>query len=293
MTQRARSAGIAILIALGVGVAIPACEVSPEAHSLNLSSARAFVNSIAKRIVRNNQSAHAQGRPVRFGTIDYTTGVINAGAPDAYTAFITDSQTVTVYPSSAARILTFAVRPLTFPEPSDRQRWEAAGSPALTHGDSGKTLSAPPGQFTFVLQGTPLTYRQASDLSGTTTKLSAQILSHLRPYTRTYPPATLMLKQLAYLIAIAPLSAAAQSAAWHLSASLPGLHLCGSGVDLAGRHGQGLCVDAQGQETEVLVSTTTGSVLAIEQRLKRSSPWYPTVSTGSLIQSITILSSAR
>ncbi len=99
----------------------------------------------------------------------------------------------------------------------------------------------------------------------------------------------MLLKQLAYLIAVAPLSVAARSAAWHVVASLPGLRLCGTGTDLSGRRGEGLCVDAAGQETEILVNKTTGWVLAIEERLKRPSPDYPTVSGGSLILSFTFI----
>jgi len=134
-----------------------------------------------------------------------------------------------------------------------------------------------------------MSYRQASALPGTTSAFMAQVLSHLRPFTRTDPPATMVLKQLAYLIAAAPLPVAARSAAWRAAASLPGLHLCGTGTDLSGRRGEGLCVDDAGQEIEILVNKTTGSMLAIEERLERPSPMYPSVSGGSLILSLTFI----
>lgn len=298
---RTRSCGIAAIAALtvmcvgaaifgcGSGSAAPSVNLSPAAHSLNLSSAKAFANSIADRAVPGSRSGNAPGVPVRYRSIEYSAAIVNSGTPGGFTAFVTVSRTVTVYSSSAASIVTVQARPLTFTTPSDRARWVAAGRPALTPGDVNETLSVPPGQFSFVLQGTPMTYRQASDLPGTARAFSAQILSHLRPFTGTYPPAALVLKQLAYLIAVAPLSVAARSAAWHAAASLPGLRLCGTGTDLSGRRGEGLCVDAEGQETEILVNKTTGSVLAIEERLKRPSPIYPTASGGSLILSLTFI----
>ncbi len=278
---------IAALAIISAGAAIAGCGSGPAARPFNQSSAQAFASSIADRMVPVSRS----GNLLRYRAIEYSTAVVNAGTPGAFTAFITVSRTVTVYSSSAASVGTAEEHPPTFTTPSDRERWVAAGSPALVPAGSSKTLSLAPGQFSFVLQGTPLTYRQASDLPGTPSAFSAQILDHLPHFKGTHPPATLVLKQLGYLIAVAPLPVAARSAAWHVAASLPGLYLCGTGTDLSGRRGEGLCVDAEGEETEILVNKRTGSVLAIEERLQRPSPIYPTVSGGSLIQSITFIGS--
>lgn len=279
----------AAIIGCGPGSATPSVSPSPASRSLNLSSAQAFANSIANQAVPGNRSGNAPGVPARYRSIEYAAAVANPGTPSGFTAFVTVSRTVTVYPSSAASIVTVQARPLTFPTRSDRERWMAAGSPALTPSDVNQTLHVPPGQFSFVLQGTPMTYLQASDLPGTASAFSAQLLGHLSPFAGTHPPATVMLKQLAYLISVAPLSVAARSAAWHVTASLPGLRLCGTGIDLSGRRGEGLCVDDAGQETEILINKTTGSILAIEELLKHPSPDYPTVSGGSLILSLTFI----
>jgi hypothetical protein len=276
---------IAALTAMSAGATITGCAADPAARplSLNLSSARAFADSAADTAVPGS----TPGQTLQYRTLEYSAAVANAGMPGAFTAFITLSRTVTVYPSSAASILTAQARPPAFTTPADRQHWAVAGSPALTPAGLGQPLPVPAGQFSFVLQGTPLTYQQASSLPGTATALSDQVLSHLRPLTGADPPTTLVLRQLAYLIAVAPLTAAARSAAWHALAALPGLRLCGTRTDLSGRRGEGLCADAAGQETEILVNTSTGSMLAIQERLERPSPLYPTVSAGSLIQSIT------
>jgi hypothetical protein len=283
-----RIAAIAALTASCAAAAISGCGSGSATRPLNLTSAQALANSIADQAVPSG-SGNAPGALVRYRSIEYSAAIVDAGTTAGFTAFVTVTRTVTVYSSSAASVATVQTRPLTFATPSDRERWVAAGSPALTPGDVNETLSEPPGQFSFVFQGTPMTYRQASDLPGTASAFLAQILSHLRPATGSYPPATMVLKQLAYLIAAAPLSGAARSAAWHAAAALPGLRMCGTETDLSGRRGVGLCVDAAGQETEILVNKTTGSVLAIEERLKRPSPMYPTVSSGSLILSLTFI----
>ncbi|HEY3907950.1 MAG TPA: hypothetical protein VGM14_28860 [Streptosporangiaceae bacterium] len=266
----------------------PSFGAGSAARPLDLSSAKAFANSIADSQVSLSRSENMPDEKLRYRSIEYSTEVFNAGSPEAFTAFITISRTVTVYPTSAASISTAQAHPPTFATPSGRERWMAAGSPALGSGGSNNITSLTPGQFSFVLQGTRLSYQQASNLSGTPSEFSTQLLSHLRPAARgPDPPATLVLKQLGYLVAVAPLSVAAQSAAWHMVGALPGLEMCGAGTDLSGRHGVGLCVDADGEQTEILVNKHTGSVLAIEVRLQRPSAAYPTVSSGSLILSIT------
>jgi hypothetical protein len=134
-----------------------------------------------------------------------------------------------------------------------------------------------------------LTYQQAVDLPGTSAELATQILDSLRSHAGNNPLATVVLRQLGYLLATAPLSTPARSAAWHAVASVTGLRLCGSGTDLSGRRGEGFCADSQGEEVEVLIDAHTGSVLAVEERLLQQAPLYPNVSAGSLIGSTTFL----
>ena len=281
---------VAALAIIGVSAAIAGCGSGVAAQPSDQGSARTFVNSIADRVAAAGDAGDVPGTPVRYHTIEYSTVVANAGTRGAFTAFITVSRTIAVQTSSAASITTTDNGVLTFTTTSDRDRWAAAGRPALEPA-SGQTVVIPPGQFSFIPQGSTLTYRQAAALPGTADALSAQVLSQLRPYAGSAPPATLVLKLLGYLIAVAPLTAAARSAAWRVAASLPGLRLRGSGTDLSGRRGVGLCVDAQGEETEVLVGTAASLVLAVEERLLRPSLAYPTVPAGSLIASTTFITS--
>jgi hypothetical protein len=281
---------VAALAIIGVSAAIAGCGSGVAAQPSDRGSARTFVDSIADRVAAAGATADVPGTPVRYHTIEYSTAVGNPGTWDAFTAFVTVSRTIAVQTSSAASITTTDNGVLTFMTPADRDRWVAAGRPALEP-VSGQTVIIPPGQFSFIPQGSTLTYQQAVALPGTADALSAQVLSYVRPYAGPAPLGTLVLRLLGYLIAVAPLTAAARSAAWHVAASLPGLRLCGSGTDLSERRGVGLCVDAQGEETEVLVNTQADSVLAVEERLLRQSLAYPTVPTGSLIASTTFITS--
>jgi hypothetical protein len=281
---------VAALAVIVFSAAIAACGSGVAARPSDPGSAQTFAASIGDQVAAAGGMEDAQGTPVRYHTIEYSTAVGDAGTPGAFTAFVTVSRTITVQTSSAASITTTDNGVLTFTTLSDRDRWVAAGRPALEP-VSGQTVVIPPGQFSFIPQGSTLTYQQAAALPGTADALSDQVLSYLRPYAGSAPPATLVLKLLGNLIAVAPLTAAARSSAWRVAASLPGLRLCGSPTDLSGRRGVGLCVDAGGEEVEVLVGTPAGSVLAVEQRLLRQSLAYPTVPAGSLIASTTFITS--
>jgi hypothetical protein len=289
---------VVALAMIGVSAAIAACgsggAVQPSApgsaQPSDPGSAQSFAVSIADQVAASGDTRDAQGTPVRYHTIEYSTAVGDTGTPVAFAAFITVSRTITVQTSSAASVTTTDNGVLIFTTPSDRAHWVAAGRPALEP-VSGQTVTVPPGQFSFIPQGSTMTYQQAAALPGTADTLSAQVLSYLRPYAGSAPPATVVLRLLGNLIAVAPLTAATRSAAWRVAASLPGLRLCGSGTDLSGRGGLGICVDADGEETEVLVSTQARSVLAVQERLMRPSAAYPTVPAGSLIASTTFITS--
>lgn len=275
------------MVALAVSaLAAASTGYATNAHTkpAGFSSARALADSLGVRAASVNRESINTGAPVRFRLMEYSASISNPGSPGAYTAFMTVTRTFVVQPSSAAIVDTSVDGPLTFPTPTDQQHWRAEGSPTLAPANGRSAL--PAGQFSFVRQGV-LTYEQAMALPATPAGLTTQILGRLRPHAGDDP--TVVLSQLGYLIATAPLSKPARSAAWHAVASITGLRLCGSGTDLGGRRGDGLCADSQDEEVEVLIDTHTGSVLAVEERLLQPSLLYPNVSAGSLIGSTTFL----
>jgi len=272
------------LIVLAVGaIAAAVAGYATKAHTkpADFSSAPELAHSLGDQAASVHRDGTNPGASVRIRLKEYSASISNAGMPGAYTAFMTVTRTFVVQSSSAATVDTNVDGPMTFPTLTDQQHWRAEGSPTLTPDNGRSALSA--GQFSFIRQGV-LTYEQAMALPATPAGLTTQILGRLRSHAPT-----VMLRQLGYLIATAPLSTSARSAAWHAVASITGLRLCGSGTDLAGRRGEGLCADSQGEEVEVLIDSNTGSVLAVEERLLQPSLLYPNVSAGSLIGSTTFL----
>jgi len=225
---------------------------------------------------------------VQYRAIQYSSVISNAGTSEAFTAFVTFTRSITVWPTSAARIRTAVGGPPRFPSAAARGRWQAAGRPPLT-GGAGTTVSLPRGTYSFLAQGRTLTYQQAASLPASPTALAAQVAAHLRAYAGPDPAAGLVLKQLAYLIATAPLSAAARSAAWHAIAALPGLRRCGEGADLVARHGLALCANTGDTEIQILVNPGACAILAIQERLLHQTSLYPFIPVGSLTSSNTFL----
>lgn len=250
-------------------------EITGPAGRLAESLARA---SAARRI------APAPGGDVRFRMIQYSPVITNAGSPGGYAVFVQQARSVVVLPSSAATLSISGDGPARFLTPAARAAWQAAGKPALPH-FPGKpvTASVPAGTWSFLPQGKVLTYQAAESLPATAVALSSQV----RALTGSRPPATQMLTQLGYLLAAAPLTAAGRTAAWMSVATLPGLRLCAPATDLVGRSGTTLCVSAAGQETDLVVNPSSGSVLAVQDRLLQQDAAYPGISPGTVLQSTT------
>jgi hypothetical protein len=302
-STRAMLAGIAVVGALGCGCgcgsgpatiasttgAGPAFAADPHLRGAGprpaTGSAAGVARQIAARWSAPGAPAVAIGTPIKFRTIDYNATVFNPGSPGGFTAFVTTRQTTAVTADSAATIDASNAAAPGFATAADRAQWQAAGRPALERApDTGQTQTVPAGQFTFLPQGTNLTYQQVADLPTEPGRLAAVIADHLSSYAGPHPPASLELKQLAYLIATAPLTDAARSAAWQVVASLPGLGFCQSGPRTVQ-----LCADDAGDQTLVSVDTDTGAIVTIADRLLRTSSAYPHVASGTVVGSSTFL----
>lgn len=251
-------------------------------------SAGGVAQEIAARWAAPGEPAPAPGTPIEFRAVDYTAIVTNAGTPDGYTAFVTTRRTTLVTPASAATIDASNGGSPRFATPADQAMWQSSGRPALAQAPAtGQTQTVPAGQFTFLPQGSNLTYQQAAALPAEPDKLAVAIVDHLSAYSGPHPPASLELKQVAYLIATAPLTDAVRSAAWQVAASLPGLAICRNPSGPATPRAIEMCIDSAGDETLVSVNPVTGAILTIADRLLRTSPSYPHVTAGTVVGSST------
>jgi hypothetical protein len=254
------------------------------------ASAADVARSIADRWSAAGGPTPTTNLPIEFRTIDYTADVFNPGDPEGFTAFVTTRHTTLVTPASAATIDASNDAAPRFATPADQQLWQAAGRPVLERATAtGQTRTVPTDQFSFLLQGTNLTYRQATALPARPDPLAAAIEDHLPVHPGAHPPTNLELRLVAYLIATAPLTNAVRSAAWQVVASLPGLFSCGNPAGSAQTRTADLCVDSADEETMVSVSIATGAVLSVGRRLLRTSASYPHVAAGTVVESVTFL----
>ncbi len=254
--------------------------------------APAVARALAARWAAAPWHASSADAATVFRVIDYTATVFSPGIPGGFTAFITTRRTVVVSAASAAAITASNAASPRFATPADRVLWKEAGRPSLGQAPAtGQTQAIPAGDYTFLPQGRTLTYRQAAGLPGTPGGLAAVILAHLRAYAGRYPPASLTLRQLAYLIATAPLTKAARSAAWQVVGSLPGLRICQTWPGPLQPRTVELCLASADDETLVNIDLGTASILSISDRLLRPSPMYPHVAAGTIVGSATFVTS--
>jgi hypothetical protein len=168
--------------------------------------------------------------------------------------------------------------------------WQAAGRPSLGQAPPTDVMQTiPAGQYSFVPQGRNLTYRLAAGLPAERDSLAAVLAGHLGGYAGAHPPASLELKEVAYLIATAPLTDAVRAAAWHVVASLRGLSICQDRPGQAHPGAIGLCIGSAGDQTIVNVDPDTGAIVTIADRLTQTSPGYPHVAAGTIVGSSTFL----
>jgi len=225
---------------------------------------------------------------VRFEDVNSHTIVENAGARDAFTLFATSITYNLVSPDSSAVTETRNLGPARFASPTDAYRWELAGRPPLPDRRTTTGYQASQaGQFSFMPQGTTLTYGQVANMPTRPAAVLTAVRAHLRPYAGPHASSELVLKQLGFLLAAAPLSRTARQATWMALAGLAGARLCGAATDPLGRPGEGICANVPAEEIEILVNPSTAQVLAVMQRLLRPTPLFPNLPAETVVESDT------
>ena len=251
-------------------------------------TAAGIARGIATRWAAADGPVSVLNTPIEFREVDYSASVFAPGTSRGFTAFLTTRRTTVVMPSSAAMVDIVNYAPPRFATSIDQSLWKADGRPSLGQAPvNGQRLAFPAGQFSFLPQGSTLTYQQVTSLPSDPHQFAATILGHLHSYAGAHPPASLQLKQLGYLIATSPLSIKARSAAWQALASLPGLSICANQPIQARTHTAELCIDSPTDETQISVDTSAGAILAVTDRLIQSSPLYPHVPAGTVDNSST------
>jgi len=227
----------------------------------------------------------------KYADVELYANVVNDGTEHAYTVFAERAIEVTVHPDSSARMLVTHTSPAGFENASERIKWLAAGKPSFPPAlRTGTHISLRPSSFSFLPLPPRLSFRQVLALR----PASGKILSVLQGDQRLPAGSVRSLylaTQLATLIAIAPVTLAVRHAAWKALMSLPGIHGCTGGRDSVGRSGRWLCIWTPANKLKILLSTTEQKVLCIQNLLTASSPRYPGVPAGSLLDANTYVTS--
>jgi len=225
---------------------------------------------------------------VRFEDIQYHAIVQNPGSKFAFTAFATSIRYAVVKPNSSAVVEVRQLGPARFASPVSKDHWRAAGSPVFPYLRARTTVDVyRAGQFSFLPQGATLNYRGARAMPSQAAAVLGTVRGYILPYFGPQPPSELVLRQLGFLLASAPLTRQARAAIWLAVERLPGVRLCGVGTDFLGRHGNGICARVANERIEILFKPVVGEVLAVEQWLLRPTPLFPTIPGGSLVESDT------
>ena len=252
-------------------------------HQPSGSSAGGLVESVARLLGPGHDARQVTSGPVSFEDTEYFATIFNAGSTTTFTAFAEVVRDVTVQPSSAATVTYRDATTPTLLSDQDRTLWEKAGSPRLQPSRTG-IMNFPSNHYSLLPQSTGLTYAEAQSLPAS----PAAMYSSIKKGVLSSGPGTLaqeMLNDFAFLLATAPLTEKQLSAAWQAVSLIPNLQLCGTGEDLSGRRGEGLCVGDGAERTEILLDPVTATVLGVKLTLLRTSPIYPGVAAGTVIQS--------
>jgi hypothetical protein len=253
------------------------------AHATLAPFSRRAERTLIDRLGSAKQSIRPQANGLlQFHDVQYHASFGDTETPSSFTAFVTVDRQFAVSPSSAALITERGRGRARFLSPADERHWRKDGAPHL---DAGlRSLDLPPGAFGFAPQGLPLTYADAISLPATPAAIQHLIVSLLRWPAGSTPPASLILRQYGFILGTAPLAHRTRAAIAAAVAALPGAHICGRGRDLVGRRGIGVCVDDGYDDIQVLVDARSGAVLAVSQRIPHTSPMYPGLRGGALVQ---------
>ncbi len=248
---------------------------------------RLALRSTAKRALDAKGASTVRLREVQLATV-----VVNAGAPLAFSLFRITTRYTVVTPDSGA-LIEEALRSARFASRLDRAHWLASGKPTLVTSDMRPQREVIPAeQFSFTPEGRTLTYREVRSMPSQPAALEDDVSAHLHRGDTMSPP-TSMLKQYGFLLAAAPVTRAVRRGLFMAIGTLTTLHPCGTGRDLLGRRGRGVCARSGELETEVLFDERSGTVLAVEQRLVGPSSLYPDLPVGTLVESDTFVASRR
>jgi hypothetical protein len=217
--------------------------------------------------------------------VQFAADISDVGSRSPSVLFYTTTYAVRVWPSSRAIVRASPETRPRFARPVDEANWRATGGRVPIARPASSVMRLAPGQFSFVPQGAPFTYREARLLRASKIGVRRAVYAHLRSMYGPSPPDAVLLRAYGFLLARAPLSPSVRAAVFADIASLPGIRVCGSATDLLGRHGVSLCAVDSEFRVDLLVAPSTGAILSVEERIRQRSALFAGLPAGSLVES--------
>ena len=273
----AAAAGTVALLA-GCGGAARPLDAGAGARSLShTESAQALLRRVADAAGRSTDAGAGQATTVRIRTSESRTVVFNANSAHAFTLVGTAMRTTIVTSRSAAQVVETGPPP-RFATAASAAAWRLSGTPdPIPARATVLRLRVGAGKFGFLPEGTPLTYSDVMRLPPDPATVARAVRAHTP--TDAQGPA-LLLRQYAFLLGRAPVTGAVRGAILRAMADLPGIRLCappwGRLLDV--------CLDEADDRYEALLDSRRGALVAVQQRILASSPLFPTLPPGFVVE---------
>jgi hypothetical protein len=202
----------------------------------------------------------------------------------SYSALVTTVHKLWIARDGSGRIVRTDADPQWL-TPADRERWEAAGSPAIATG-SGIDEPQAPGSMVFPFGGRSLTYAELRALPSDA-DLLAPMVEHAA-VGKSWSLAWQELDLIAELLRNAPLSPQQGAALYEVASRLPGIELVGPTHDSTGRPGMGIAVASNGFRQELVLDPASGRLLG---EFQTSLEQHGDLAAGTLIEAVSYVSS--
>jgi hypothetical protein len=225
--------------------------------------------------------------PIRFGVVQYELIIANAGSPDAFTVAHTVADEFTVMHDSSANVRHEVLTSPRFVSKVDRTHWQAGGrqpyasSTDLAGASSHEKIN--PGDFGFTPHGRTVTFEQVRSFPAAPKALAQE----LGRFLGSGSTPALSLRQYGFLLATAPLTRSARKALLEAIGALPRVYGCSALFPRRSLHDYGFCINGDPTSTEILIDRHTGAAVVVSERLDASTPLYPNVAAGALVDSYT------
>jgi hypothetical protein len=279
--RRSASRAATALGVLSLSILLGSCSgAAPTGPHQILSPRLTTATALTRQAAAPGLRGHlGSGTSLEFRDEQTDVQIANPGTRLSFSSYGRVVLNVTVTPGSAARITQVSGGPTVLASAAARTNWLAAGSPRLPAWRA-STYELPPDTWGFLVNGSPLTFREVVMLPTDPAAIAAEITQRVGPASSART-----LKNYGFFLANAPISVAVRRDTLLAIASLHGLSLCGALPPTTHSQSLAICATDGTLQTEIDINTNSGVVSAVTQHLVARSREYPGLPAGAVVES--------